>query len=82
MESTFCFRRDTCRLLAATRSIVSCVQRAPDRLAPVHHATFIAGGTREATFADQDRDEIAERYCAALAAVRVPAGEQVVPKES
>lgn len=65
----------TCRLLEATRRIASCVQRDSDRLALVRHATIIADGTREATFAEADCDEIAERYHSALTALGVAPGE-------
>jgi uncharacterized membrane protein len=69
----------TCRLLEAVRSIASCVQREADRLALVRHATVIAGRTREAAFEDADRDQVADCYRAALAALRVPPGEQGAP---
>ena len=62
----------TCRLLEAVRSVGSCVQRESDRRALLRQAAAIAGGVRESSFSEGDREQIARCYRAALTALHEP----------
>jgi uncharacterized membrane protein len=59
----------TCRLLEAVGNVGSCVKRDDHRRALLRTATMIAAGNGDRSLSDSDRELIAERHRAALAAL-------------
>jgi uncharacterized membrane protein len=59
----------TCRLLEAVGNVGSCVRRDDHRRALLRTATMIAAGIGDRSLSDSDRELIAKRHRAALAAI-------------